>query len=640
MRLGEGKIKIPQSEILKIKEKRSDLGYLADLPKKVRLERKKRFEEVVEKAKQKNQPGLPALFKTPAPRPGKSLEELSGEPIAYTLNRWLKKKVGLPKLFDWFIGTSSIVLGLSMFLYTRQLEVFDIGGFTNWLVPLKFSFILLGLGIIVMDMVQQEFPQHKQLPGYIKFCLAIAYSILAGILLLGNDIDGFVIYGLFAITILVETFFSVRSSTTYMVYTTSLLTAIGLVILYFPADPALASISAALINILDGFNWVWLVLMGSLVLVMVYGFFWDKRVLKIHSAYVGMLLGFLALYFMSMNYWDKGFFVLIASMIGMILPYWETFKLKFRTDRLMVFRMFGIIIFSFSMMIVLIAFVQSVLFESFDDSLADKSDHGREIVQTVINNSFATLKTASEYPQFQKSFIEKNKQDIDDFSEALFKENKDLGVILYVDSFGKIITTYPYNIYPYASPESGQSVATEHYFSDIKDNGKYISKSTETLLKISDDSIIVGVSIISEDNVFLGELISTINLHQLGDRLYSLIKSNKQQTIALIDSDGKWLFAPQGFAVGDKVGDANTASQMLQNDSDQLVGYDSSGSHSLFRSSKLEDTGWAVVISEPIFSIYYISRPGLMIVLFLLAISILTVTFSFIFSKPVEKVLD
>ena len=45
------------------------------------------------------------------PRTGMSLAEISNDQPLRTAILWLQERVGLPKLFDWLVGLSSIVLG-------------------------------------------------------------------------------------------------------------------------------------------------------------------------------------------------------------------------------------------------------------------------------------------------------------------------------------------------------------------------------------------------------------------------------------------------------------------------------------------------------------------------------------------------
>ncbi|KKT83268.1 MAG: hypothetical protein UW80_C0018G0019 [Microgenomates group bacterium GW2011_GWC1_44_9] len=117
VRIGKGKFRIPQSEIDRFVgggEKSVDYAR-DDMAEK--MENKRMVERVVAKSKEDFQPEAQGPLILPNPRPGKSLEELSGEPPLYTLRLWFEERVNIPRLFDWFIGLSSIILGFNL-VYT------------------------------------------------------------------------------------------------------------------------------------------------------------------------------------------------------------------------------------------------------------------------------------------------------------------------------------------------------------------------------------------------------------------------------------------------------------------------------------------------------------------------------------------
>jgi len=615
VRIGKGKFRIPQSEI-------DRFGGGSE-----RIENKKMVEEMVAEVKEQVQPKEMGPLVLPTPRPGKSLEEISGEPFINTLRLWFEERVTIPRLFDWFIGLSSIILGISMFLHTKQVDALQVGRFSMWFTPIRVSLILSGIGLIVSDMIQEEFIRYRNLSNYFRVVLFATYAGLSWILLMGNDADGLAIYGLFAMAILIEAVFAVRSSTAYMLYIQGLLIATALIFFFYPADPSLSPIAGGLLAMLDGFKWVWFFVVVSLVMVTLYGFFWDKKVLKTFSAFCGILLIFLALYFANNNYWDRAFFVLIAGMIGMIMPFWETFKSKFKTDRPMVFRMFGTVLMFFSLVIVLISIVQSILMKDANINLAEKADFGRLTAENTVLGGFSALDGIAQNPLFQKAFKAGDREGMDSFTKAIFKNNADLGMVLVLDSSGKTISTYPFSSFIV-----GRSYAGDSFFRNIIGENKYFSRTLEPLEGVSKSAVIIGTPI-TEKGVVIGAMVATINLDALGDRMDEIATTSLEQRVVLVDGGGRWLSAPQVGITGEKITESDTTNLMWSRPAGAEIGYDSEGKYTLFRSSKAKDLSWTVVISEPVFSILDVSRSGLMIVLFLLSVAVLTVSFSFVFSK-------
>ncbi len=619
IRIGRGKFRIPQAEIDK---------FLGGEPDKEKLESKSLVEKMVAEAKELAQPEEPAPLVLPLPRAGKSLEELGGEPPLYTLKLWFEERVGFPRLFDWFIGLSSMILGIAMFLHSKQVDLLLVGRFALWFTPIKVALILSGLGLIVADMIQDEFVRYRNLSNYFRLILAVTYAGLAWILFLGKDIDGVLIYGLFGVVILLEAATAVRSSVAYSLYIQGLFIGTALIFVYYPADSGLSPIAGGLWTLLDGFKWIWILFVISFILVALYGNFWDRKVLKWLSAFCGVLLTILALHYANNNYWDRSFFVLLTGMIGMILPSWETFKRKFETDRPMVFRMFGTVLMFFSLVVVLITIVQSILLQDANRNLADKADFGRLTAESVVLSGFSALDGIAQNQLFQKAFKTGDKEGMDSFTKAIFKNNNDMGVVMILNKDGEAISSYPFS-----TKIQGTSYATDLFFRNVMGNNKYFSRTIEPVIEIPSSSVLLATPIIEKGGSILGAVVATVNLESLGDRLQDIASSEQDQKVSLVDVKGRWLIEQNKELIGEKISEDDTTNLMWSRATSAEIGYDGQGKYALFRSTKSKDLGWTVIVSEPIFEILNVSRSGLMIVLFLLSIAVLTVSFSFVFSK-------
>ena len=196
VRVGRGKFRIPASELSKF-EGVSD------------MERKSVEEGVVEWAVE------PAPLVLPTPRPGRSLADLAGESPWHVIKLWLAERVGLPRLFDWFTGLASIVLGLSMFLYNRQLDSLIGGNLAEWFWPLRLALIIAGFGLILADMIQEEFTLYRHLNNVFRVILVVVYFFLTYLSVRMGDADGVIINGLFGAVILLEAVFDLSSTVSY-----------------------------------------------------------------------------------------------------------------------------------------------------------------------------------------------------------------------------------------------------------------------------------------------------------------------------------------------------------------------------------------------------------------------------------------
>lgn len=659
VRIGNGKFKIPQSEIDKfmigrgsevetISPKKEMLSMKAYEDEKVGLDSNARneiindglgaevtFKNAVAAEKPEREAEQEMLVKTvivpsevlPTPRPGKSLADLSGERPLYFMKLWFEERVGLPRLFDWFISLSSIILGISMYLHTKQVDLLVVGRFSMWFGPIRIALIAGGFGLILADMIQEEYLRFRNMSSYFRFLLFLTYAILSIILLTGNDIDGFLIHGLFAIAILMEAVMDVRSSTAYMLYIQGLLIGTALIFVIFPTDAGLSTITTVLFAILDGYRWVWLMVVTSFVLVTLFGFFWEKNVLKISSSICGSLLVLLAIYYANNNYWSRAFFVMISGMIGVILPFWDKFKEKFETDRPLVFRMFGTVLMSFSLVVVLIGIVQSILLTDANVNLAEKADYGKIISERTVDNVFSTLEGVATNPVFVTAVIKNDVVTIDGFAKSIFKNNSDLGEVITINKMGKPVSSYPFSV------EIMNSYYTNELFLKNTLGGlKYFSRTIESVPGVSKNAIVIAVPISNATTKEeVGILVAPIDVASLGDRLSEIAFAD--QRITLIDGNGRWIVNSDPKLLGELIPEADTTSLVWNKDGGSEIGYDNNGKYSLFRSNKSNVIGWTVVATQPVFSILDVSRSGLVLILILLLITTLVVSFSFVFAK-------
>lgn len=630
VRIGKGKFKIPQSEIDKflttqggVAEKSDPQVSFAEAVKMEEAEREATREMVV---KTVIVPGTVL----PKPRPGKSLADLSGERPLHVIKLWFEERVGLPRLFDWFISLSSIVLGVSMYLYTKQVELLMVGRYALWFDPIKIALILGGFGLILADMVQEEYLRYRNLSNYFRFLLIVTYGGLSGILLMGNDLDGFLIHGLFAVAILVEAVMNVRSSTAYMFYIQGLLLGTVLILQLFPGDSGLSTISVALRGLLDGYSWVWMIMVIVFILITLYGFFWDKYVLKISSSVCGLFLVVLSIYYANNNYWSRSLFLLISGMVGVILPFWERFKERFVEDRPMVFKMFGSVLMFFSLVILLISMVQSILIADSNRNLSEKADYGRIVVQRTIDNIFSTLEGVAANPAYVNAVQKNDVVTIDGFAKSIFKNDPDLGEVITISRTGKPISSYPFS-----AEVMNSFYGAELFHKNALGGVRYFSRRIEPVPGVEKQTIVLSVPIFNANKEILGTIVAPVDVSSLSDRL-SEIGVNEQR-VSLVDGDGKWIVNNDASLWGQTIAEHDTANIVWVRERGEEIGYDGMGVYSLFRSSRAKDLGWTIIVSQPVFAILEVSRTGLVLILGLLSMTSLIVALSFILAKSRQE---
>lgn len=613
-RLGKGKFRIPQEEIDRLVSSR--VPPLPEAEKVVIL------------------PESESMIPTPnclvPPRPGMSLKEMGDDKPIRTIALWFQERAGLPRLFDWFVSLTSIVLSISLFLYTKQLDSLLVGRYAIWFTPIKIALLAGGLGLILADMLKDEHPLYKKFNGIFRYILVATYLGLAFLQLPAKDIDGFVINGLFAVVILIEAFFGVLSSTAYMLYVQGLLVGMSLIVSSYASDSGLSELSMAIRKVIDGATWIFSYLTVAIIIVTLFGYFWNKKVLKIALSVSGVALMALSVYYANVGYYARSFFILITGMVGMLLPFWEDFKRRYESDRSLVYRMFGTILMAFALCVLIIGSVQTILINNGMRNLLDKTDFVKVSVESQVSGAISTLEGLTQNSVFTRAFVAKNTNDLDSFLKAVFKNNQSINNVLVADLSGKVIAVYP------SSVEIGNvSFSNEPYFQQtVVSEKSYVSKQVEYFAPDIEKAIVVSTPVFDlQTKKILGVAMVTLSAEYLSDTMQRIAEGTAGQLITIIDSDGKWIVYPDTEVIGATVADADATSDLWKMDVGQTKGYDRLGRYSLFVSEKSEILSWSVVVSQPMTSALDMSNSGMILVLFMLLVSALTVVYSYVFSK-------
>lgn len=599
IRLGKGKFRIPQDEIDRLLSKESPM-----VLEPVQLEK---------------------------PRPGKSLSELGSDKPLRTIVLWFQERAGLPSLFDWFVALSSIVLGISLFIYNKQLDILLVGRFALWFTPIKIALLCGGVGLILADMLRDETSVFKNFNNVFRYILAVTFLGLAFIQLQANDADGFLINGLFALIIVIEAVFGVISSTAYMLYLLGLLVEISLILYLYPGDSGLSEISAAVSKVMGGSTWIFGILSILIIGLSIFGYLWNKMVLKIVLGLSGIAMVALAIYYVNVGYYARSFFILITGMIGMLLPFWEQFKQRYEDDRTLTFRMFGIVLMMFSLAVLIVGSVQTVLINNGIKNLSEKTDFAKVTIETEMTNAQSTLQGLTQNSVFVKAYDAKKTADLNSFLKAIFNNNKSFNNVVITDLSGKALAEYPES-----TEFTNVDFSRDAFFSEVVSSGKaYVSQQVEYFSPDIDKAIVVAMPISdTAGGKVLGVAMVTYSADYLTSLMQTIAVTSEGQVITLVDNGGKWIVFPDTTAIGTAVAESDSSYYLWNQNFGLTKGYDRFGQYSIFVEEKSGTLDWSVIVSQPMSTALDVSRSGLTLVLFLLlAASVTVVLFIHFFKK-------
>jgi excisionase family DNA binding protein len=640
-RLGKGKFRIPQKEIDRLFPKE-----LKEMPEKPAEDKSVKEEALILPKVPKKAAEVPEVL-TPvkevvnvpesaileAPRPGSSLADLSGETAVHTLRLWFEERVGLPKLFDWLTSLTSIILGVSLFLYSSQLDVLSLGRLSLWLNPIRLTMIFGGVGLILAAMIQEEIGRYTNLTNYFRFILAAAFLGLAVILYAGGDIDGFLVHGLFGLAILVEALSGIPSSVVYVLYIFGLLISVFVVANFFPEGSGLSMITTGLRSVFGGFEWILSLLVLLLIMAGLYGYLLNKKFLRVISFVYGVLLCGLALYYGAGNYWSRAFAVLIAGMMGMVLSYWEMFRAKLVTDRTLVFKMFGSVMLCFVVPILLVAVVQGAMVSDAYRDLADKAEFAKVDLVNTVTDLKQGATDLSGNKSFINAFVAAKNEDLVNQLRFLSLGRTDVGIVGVINAKGK-----PLGVYPASEVFMATDFSKAEYFTAVMKTGiPYVSKNLEDLSLGIDKDFLIAVPTVNAKNIVSGVLVIALSGVNTANELQRVGQGSLGQEVVVVGDGARVIVHPNVAKLGSVVSEADGIYDLWNSTAVNKEGYNWRGVHSLFAASRDTEYGLTVIVSQPIQKVLDVSSSWLAWMLFLLLIGGMVVMISFIFIKSTEE---
>lgn len=564
----------------------------------------------------------------PNPRPGKSLSDLSGEPPLHTLRLWFEERVGLPTLFDWLISLSSIILGLSLFLYSNQLDILTLGRLSVWSSPIRFTLIFGGMGLIVASMIKGEYGKLSDMTLYFHLILSAAYLGLAAILFSSKDLDGFLIYGLFGVVILIEVFTAIKSSSLYALYIFGLLVSI-LFVYQFSPDSGISVVTSGLKFVLDGYGWILSLAVVLMIVVGLYGYLWKRSFLKQVTFIYGIFLCVLALYYSTGSYWSRSFSVLLAGMVGMVLPFWETFKIRLQTNRTLVFKLFSLILVSFMIPMLVIAVIQNVLISNTYRELGDKAEFAKVQLSSTIDYLEQGMMDLTTNESFINAVSRKQSSEVLNQLRLLILGRSDVVLVGVIGAKGLPLVTYPSS-----STINATNFSESAFFADVyKTGNNYLSSDLESLGVGMENVLLVSVPVIDAKNIVSGVLVAAISGVNMSYDLQRITQQSLGQEVVVIGEGARYIAHPDTTKLGMVVSEVDSSYSLWKYGLEKTEGYNWNGVHSLFRASMMPEYGFCVVVSESIQKVLDISSSWLAWLLFLQFIVGIVVFVSFMFKK-------
>lgn len=523
-------------------------------------------------------------------------------------------RVEVPSLFDWFVGVSSILLSFSMFLFSSYQEEFNIQRFNIWLIPIKISFLAAGIGLLFTDIIGKRYALwHSVFQGI----LLLSYSLFSLILWQAMDREGALVFGLLALTLLVNFIFAPKGIASFAFYaallifiTPAMLVSYPVVLNLPPTIPSLPLTHPLLVG-----AWITAVAGGSLFLW--WSYYHHRFIFRLLLTTIAVFLIILSLGYANSLYWGRSLFLLMTALVGIFLPTWESLHFNHKHDRRVVFNVFGIILFLFLIVIALVRLIQTNLIDYGGKQLGDKVTYGRIVVESTLDSSLSTLKGTAVNPLLVEALTKEDKEVLVGLTRGMFEGNRSFLEILTWNSQGTLLTVYPYNSSREPSYES-LTDATRKTLASRK------SSVFEILVGESKEKLIfLTVPVIDSQKSQVGVLSGVLDLNFLGDKLQQLATTKMGEYFVVVDKEGQALLQPEGIDI-DEVALLLVNARLGGTDKHGVFqSYSASGLPIFLAYETVDQTDWMVAAQAPLGAIVRTTHAATIAIFSTIVLSIL-----------------
>jgi hypothetical protein len=223
-----------------------------------------------------------------------------------------------PNIFDWFIGLSAIVSGVALFLFNSTYTTQEFPKMMLIYPVIRTVLIAGGLGVLISGLFSQARGWRR-----VFYILLSAMGFLNAFgLIRSGDVDGGALYGALAFIVALTSFVPFGGVVSAGLYVSIIALLVPFVMLFFPLDSHMQSLSAflAMPTLYMGI----ISLFVSLVLIITFwvGYAGNRRLFLVAVWLLTLGDVTVAMWYASSQYWSRSFFVMVFGAFTALLPYW------------------------------------------------------------------------------------------------------------------------------------------------------------------------------------------------------------------------------------------------------------------------------------------------------------------------------
>jgi excisionase family DNA binding protein len=523
-----------------------------------------------------------------------------------------------PNIFDYFVGTTAMIIGLSLFVFNARFGDPDAASFVRMIPLLRIVLLASGIGVLVSSMIARFGVWHK------------LFHIVLAIVTLGNaytlfrvqDVTGAVLYGVLGIVVLVSTVVRFGGIVTVLLYVSTIAAAVPLAMVLAPSDPHVT----ALLSTVPMTPVVALTL--SVVVGMVLslgawvGYAKQRSIFTIATWCMALCDVAVAVWFAHSQYWNRAFFMLIVSYFTGILPYW--WPLQQALHRRYAYILHGVLCGVAGVLLVAVFIVyvlQQSLWNTKTAEIANKLQIAKTSVTNALDSVQSSLLVAAGNQDFVRSVEKKSLVTLNSYAKIVYESNLFIRRLVFLDADGAGIALYPYGTF------DEPSFAYRDYFQQVKTTKKLFVSNVFQVRSDQDAQfvVVVAVPFLNARGDFVGAMTASVDLERISLHLGQIIDSAYGEQFTVVDTRGTILVHEDRQRIGTALPDDHVLRQSLTGSSDVTTGRTMDEVMSLIGWTYVEKTQWGIglvapavrVLSVASFAIW--SMFGVIVVLLLLS---------------------
>lgn len=557
------------------------------------------------------------------------LTELKPEPDV-PATHFRTSKIHLPSLFDWFIGIGALLIGTSMFIFSRTYDEYYVEQYKVWLPTLRMIFIASGIGLLYIDISGGARTWWHRLFRLILIACFGSLSVVQGIT---GDIDNSVVFGSLALVITFDTLLTLHSaeSITLYVFILGLLGPFALIIV--PNDTHVLSF----VQIFSAVNKNVLVIAIFAIEVCFAFLAWltysrQKAVYWVIMVLVGFCLFAFAFWYAGYLFWGRSLFFLMLSYVCFLIPVWQTLTLEHEDDRKVAYICLCIIASLFFLAVSMLKIIQDNMQLYASTNMTDKVAYARLQVESTLVNAEVSLSKAAEDPFFLEAITKGDKDTVLALSRIFIEINQVFQRLLVLDSRGDMITMYPYGDSPLSSNYSYRD-----YFINAATTKKiYRSIIFQANTDQKAQTMVLAVPVLDKGKQVRAVLVGSLDIQRLNYKLQAIASSALDEYFEVVDEKGRFIIIPDSRKVGQLAQSNNSVLKGLQGPLGTEVSYAEDGILVLAGYDRIVANSWGIAVKAPMTKVLSSFQTGATLILFLSIAALLVGIFYFLYSRKLQ----